>query len=80
MQAHTAGLNRRTILHVIDTLLYAGAQRYVVLLCRWSSPQHFRHIVCVLQPHTELKEQLEAAGAAVVSVAELEQLWLASGV
>lgn len=28
MQAHTAGLNPRTVPRVIDTLLYGGAQRY----------------------------------------------------
>lgn len=62
----TADPPRRTVLHVIDTLSCAGAQRYVVLLCRWSSPRSFRHIVCVLQPQTDLKTQLESAGVQVV--------------
>jgi glycosyltransferase involved in cell wall biosynthesis len=66
MQTRAAEPPRRTVLHVIDTLTYAGAQRYVVLLCQWSSRQHFRHIVCVLQPGTELKGTLESAGASVV--------------
>lgn len=66
MQTHVADPPRRTVLHIIDTLTYAGAQRYVVLLCQWSSRQRFRHIVCVLQPGTDLKTQLESTGAAVV--------------
>ncbi len=63
---HHADPPRRTVLHVIDTLSYAGAQRYVVLLCQWSSRQRFRHIVCVLQPEIDLKNQLESAGVEVV--------------
>lgn len=59
-------LKKRTVLHIIDTLLYAGAQRYVLLIAQWSSPQHFTHIICVLQPHTELKGQIEATGTKVV--------------
>lgn len=66
MHVHAAVPPCRTVLHVIDTLTYAGAQRYVVLLCRWSSRQRFRHIVCVLQPGTDLKNQLESAGVPVV--------------
>jgi glycosyltransferase involved in cell wall biosynthesis len=66
MCARAADPPRRTVLHIIDTLSHAGAQRYVVLLCQWSSPQLYRHIVCVLQPGTELRPQLESAGIRVV--------------
>ena len=60
------GASRRTVLHVIDTMLYAGAQRYVALLCRWSDPSRFRHLVCVLQPRAELKAEVEKTGARMV--------------
>lgn len=55
----------RTVLHVIDTLEYGGAQKLLALIAQWS-PAAYRHIVCVLQTDTSIRQQLEEAGATVI--------------
>lgn len=60
------GCTPRKILHVIDTLEYGGAQRLLVLFSSHSPADQYRLIICSLQPGSDLKGPLEAAGAEVI--------------
>lgn len=55
----------RHILHIIDSLDYAGAQMLLVALAERIPKDRYRMSVCVLQPDSLLTQRLEASGVTV---------------
>ncbi len=58
-------IEKKHILHIIDALDYGGAQMLLVSLAGSIPKDIYRMSVCVLQPYTQLKDQLESNGTAV---------------
>src|SRR5688572_3488974 len=56
------------ILHVITTLGRGGAERQLVNLVSNTNRAKFEHIVCCLQPPTDLAPEIEGAGYKVINL------------
>jgi L-malate glycosyltransferase len=56
---------KKTILHIIDTLAYGGAQQLLRLSVVCSSAK-YSHVVCSLQPHGSSEQAVKIHGAEVI--------------
>lgn len=52
----------KTILHIIDSLEYGGAQRLLSLLAQFTPPESYRMVVAVLQDKNPLAQKFEKTG------------------